>query len=163
METDFIRLWERVTKEFFSGPIYSAHGPAHWRRVERNGLLLALHTGADVLVVRLFAVFHDSKRQNEMHDPGHGKRGAQFATELRGEYYDLTDAQFEQLVFACTWHTKEIHSEDPTIGTCWDADRLDLGRVGIIPIPEMLSTDFGKQIAIEGSIYPFLDEQDPSV
>ena len=29
---------------------------------------------------------------------------------------------------------------DPTIGCCWDADRLDLGRVGIEPEAEYQST-----------------------
>jgi uncharacterized protein len=29
---------------------------------------------------------------------------------------------------------------DITIQTCWDADRLDLGRVGIVPDPARLCT-----------------------
>ena len=29
---------------------------------------------------------------------------------------------------------------DPTVLTCWDADRLDLGRVGITPRAEKLCT-----------------------
>jgi hypothetical protein len=37
----------------------SPHGPSHWRTVEQNGLGLSTCTGADELVVRLFAVFHD--------------------------------------------------------------------------------------------------------
>jgi hypothetical protein len=32
-------------------------------------------------------------------------------------------------------------SADGTIGTCWDADRLDLPRVGIWPSAALLSTD----------------------
>ena len=34
-----------------------------------------------------------------------------------------------------------------TIGTCWDADRLDLGRVGIIPSSDFMSTQAGKESA----------------
>ena len=30
---------------------------------------------------------------------------------------------------------------DITVQTCWDADRLDLGRVGIIPRPDRLCTE----------------------
>ena len=44
-------------------PKNSVHGPRHWRRVERNGLLLATRSGANIAVVRLFALFHDSRRQ----------------------------------------------------------------------------------------------------
>ena len=56
------------------------------------------------------------------------------------------------------WHTDAEHSDDVTIGTCWDADRLDLGRVGIIPDEAFMSTDFGKEIARKGSIYSFLKD-----
>lgn len=37
-------------------------------------------------------------------------------------------------------------STDPTIQSCWDADRLDLGRVGIIPLPRFLSNEAAKLI-----------------
>jgi uncharacterized protein len=38
-----------------------------------------------------------------------------------------------------------LTSEVPTIGVCWDADRLDLTRVGIMPDPEFFSTAAGKE------------------
>jgi len=155
MNLDFDALWSRVTAQFHA-PMYSVHGPDHWRRVERNGLLPATRTGADQDVVRLFALFHDSRRQNEGHDPAHGARGAEFAAQLRGIAYPLSDDRFELLRYACHWHTDGEHHDDPTIATCWDADRLDLGRVGIIPDPEYMSTEFGKEIAEFGSIAPFL-------
>ena len=153
---DFARLWDVVTKQYHGDIHYSPHGPAHWQRVERNGLLLASRTGADPVVVRLFALFHDSRRLNESTDEGHGKRGADFAAQLRGSLYELDDDAFELLIEACTWHTDRDFSENCTIGTCWDADRLDLGRVGIIPDAALMSTVFGKEIARCGSIYPFL-------
>jgi uncharacterized protein len=142
---DFERLWDTVTHQFRCG-VHSDHGPEHWRRVEQNGLLLAESTGADVLVVRLFALFHDSMRLNEYSDPDHGKRGAAYARELRGECFQVSDKQFELLDFACTWHTDLAHHPDPSIGTCWDSDRLDLGRVGIIPDPAYMSTHMGREL-----------------
>jgi uncharacterized protein len=51
------------------------------------------------------------------------------------------------LDFACTWHTDLAHHPDPSIGTCWDSDRLDLGRVGIIPDPAYMSTNMGRELA----------------
>ena len=144
-----------VSDQFLLGR-ESLHGPAHWRRVERNGLLLATHTGADVTVVRLFAVFHDSRRENEGSDLEHGERGAKLAKKMRGKYFDLEDEAFERLIHACAWHTRQRHHTDPTIGTCYDADRLDLGRVAIIPSPEFMSTEFGREMARAGSIQPFL-------
>ena len=35
-------------------------------------------------------------------------------------------------------------SDDPTIGTCWDADRLDLRRVAIVPKTGLMSTNPAK-------------------
>src|SRR5262245_3558974 len=108
MNIDFERLWEHVVSQIHvSG--YSVHGPDHWRRVERNGLILSERTGADVIVVRLFALFHDSRRVNDCWDDGHGARGAEFARALRGSLFELSDHQFEILHYACTWHTDEVH------------------------------------------------------
>jgi uncharacterized protein len=146
MTIDFDNLWERVAAQFPCGP-HSIHGPDHWRRVERNGLLIAGRAGADVTVVRLFALFHDSRRENDHRDDGHGTRGAMLARELRGVAYDLPGVQFELLHLACVGHTDGLLHDDPTIGTCWDADRLDLGRVGITPDPKFMSTPYGKELA----------------
>jgi len=121
--------------------------------------LLATRTGADVVVVSLFALFHDSRRVNECNDPGHGRRGAVYAASLRGSAFDLTDERFDLLHEACAGHTDEAYHKNATIGTCWDADRLDLGRVGIVPDPEFMSTSFGKEIASQGSIESFLSDQ----
>jgi uncharacterized protein len=155
MNVDFDRLWKHIASQFHTQE-YSIHGPDHWLRVERNGLLLATRTGADVTIVRLFAIFHDSRRESDGWDQGHGARGAALAKLLRGKLFDLSEEDFEILHYACTWHTEGKHHENPTIATCWDADRLDLGRVGIIPSREFMSTDFGREIADYGSIQPFI-------
>jgi uncharacterized protein len=138
-------IWKWVTARF-SLPPTSDHGPSHWRRVEKNGLKLAHKTGARVDVVKLFAVFHDSKRLNEFNDPQHGPRGADFARQIRGELFEIDDAGFELLHAACSVHTELFNSPDVTIGTCLDADRLDLGRVGIMPHPKFMSTAYGKEL-----------------
>jgi uncharacterized protein len=119
----------------------SDHGPAHWARVRHNGQMLATETpGADRDVVQLFAVLHDSQRQNEWEDPDHGPRAARLAEQLQGQYFDLDRVRLGLLIEACRMHDRGGLSDDPTIGVCFDADRLDLGRVGIIPDPKRLST-----------------------
>ena len=118
------------------------HGLEHWKRVGEVGAkLAAATTGADAQVVAAFAVLHDAQRRNDGDDPGHGKRGAQLAAEMRRQgLLRLDDEQFALLVEACTGHTDGLTTFDPTIGCCWDADRLDLGRVGMTPEAELLST-----------------------
>ena len=124
------------------------HGLAHWRQVEFNGLLLAPVTGADVTVVRLFALFHDCKREDDGYDELHGGRGADFAKEcFEKGLLEITQEQFDKLYHACAFHTKERQSDDATINTCYDADRLDLGRVGMSLNPEKMATAPGARIA----------------
>lgn len=132
-------ILEAVLAEY-ALPLTGDHGVAHWARVLENGLYLAGATGADVEVVRLFAVLHDSRRVNEVTDPGHGPRAAEFARALRGRAFDLPDRAFGLLHRACAGHTSERTDPDVTVRTCWDADRLDLGRVGITPDLAWLGT-----------------------
>ncbi len=155
MSTDWQRLREHLERQYPGGP-RSIHGPDHWRRVEKNGLAICADTDAVEDVVRLFALFHDSRREHDGYDTVHGARGAELAGSLRGVLFELSDAHFELLHYACTWHTHGELSEDPTIGACWDADRLDLGRVGITPSPRYMSTRLGRRAAKHGSIEPFL-------
>ena len=71
-------------------------------------------------------------------DPGHGRRGAELARRLLA---GVLDAAREELLFrACRDHTDGYQTEQPTLGVCWDADRLNLRRVGIRPDPGYLST-----------------------
>jgi uncharacterized protein len=124
------------------------HGLTHWKQVEFNGLLLATETRADTVVVRLFALFHDSKRANDGPDIVHGARGAEFAKECFEEHrLGITQEQFDKLYHACKFHTTEHHSGDATIDTCYDADRLDLGRAGIALDPKKMATALGARIA----------------
>lgn len=115
------------------------HGVPHWARVRHNGLLLANETGADHLVVELFALLHDCQRMDDEADPDHGRRAAEFAMTLQGTHFRLADDQLETLHVAIAQHSDGLLHADPTIQTCWDADRLDLGRVGIQPDPRYLS------------------------
>jgi len=125
-------------------PWDGTHGVSHWARVLENGLRLAEETGADTEVVRRFAVFHDSQRVNEGTDDDHGKRSAELAAKYRS-LLRLSDGQFHLLYEACVHHTDGMTEADITIQTCWDADRLDLGRVGIYPNPERLCTPAAKR------------------
>lgn len=141
-------LWKLVLARFRLGTNPS-HGPAHWHRVRRNGLYLAHHhPEADDEIVRLFALFHDSCRENEYKDPEHGPRGASLALEFRQlGHFRLEDTRMDLLFTACTIHNGAGVQSEPTLSVCLDADRLDLGRVGITPDPARLSTLTARDIA----------------
>jgi uncharacterized protein len=127
-------------------PVRGVHGVVHWARVLENGHRLAAVTGANIQVVTFFALFHDSRRVNEYSDFGHGYRGAKYARSLRGKLIHLSDSDFELLFEACRLHTDGLTEGEITVQTCWDADRLDLGRVGITPEPDRLCTGAAREL-----------------
>jgi hypothetical protein len=55
-------------------------------------------------------------------------------------FYDLDGEELDLLHRACSAHSDGLTDADVTVQVCWDADRLDLGRVGIEPSPARLCT-----------------------
>lgn len=136
--------------EWFKSDLFHSdskiHGFAHWTNVYLNVCELCKKTNADPLVCKLFAFIHDSKRENDGKDPEHGKRAASYAEKLYNENkLPVTKNQLDKLINACFYHNEGTTSIDPTIGTCFDCDRLDLLRVGIIPNVKYFSTQAGKE------------------
>jgi len=122
------------------------HGPRHWARVHRNAMWIAeeMVEDVDTRVLEYFAFLHDSCRVNENRDPGHGSRAAELARQIRGEHILLEDDAFYALLEALVGHSSQDFHDDPTIQACWDADRLDLGRIGIVPERHRLGTTAAK-------------------
>jgi uncharacterized protein len=131
--------------EDYALPWGGYHGVVHRARVLENGLRLAEEAGANVEVVSLFAVLHDSKRLNEGFEPDHGPRAAVFALSILGRLFDLPDHEFGLLHRACAGHTHERTHPDVTVQTCWDAGRLELGRVGVTTHPGYLCTEVARR------------------
>ena len=120
------------------------HGLSHWQRVERNGIILSLENGAvregvNVKVVRAFAYLHDKCRVDDWEDIEHGVRAAVLK--------DFTDDEVALLQQACRYHTTKRRTGNATIDICFDADRLDLGRVDIDPNPRKMATEQGAYYA----------------
>ncbi len=102
------------------------HGPAHWARVRLHGMKVGAKREADLL---------------------HGARAAEFSASLNGRFFDLKTEQLDKLCHAIQNHSGgKVHS-CATIQSCWDGDRLDLGRVGIKPHKDYLSKEAGSLIA----------------
>lgn len=122
--------------------LHGIHGLAHWLRVRENGLTLAAMTpSADAAVVELFALLHDCRRWDDGYDTGHGERAAAHVRQLAADgVLRLDPARLDLLAKACAGHEHGGTSEDPTIGCCWDADRLELSRLWRRPIARFLST-----------------------
>jgi uncharacterized protein len=146
-ESDIFHTIEEEVIKQFKLDVHSWHGIKHWERVEKIGLRLAETTKADIRVISLFSLLHDSKREDEDYDPEHGSRATLFIQELRqDDSLDISEKQLDQLCFACTHHSRgNAQSNDITVQTCWDADRLDLYRLGIMSDDKFLYTEASKQ------------------
>ena len=118
------------------------HGDDHWRCVAATGLALAAGaTQIDRTLVFCFGLLHDTRRLTDGLDVEHGSRAASYARELRDEsLLPLDEMRFALLAEALEHHSNGLVSADATTGTCWDADRLHLPRVSIVPDPALLST-----------------------
>jgi uncharacterized protein len=134
-----------AARKQFGLDLKGAHGISHWERVRQNGHLVAKSTGINPLIVDLFAFLHDSCREDDGHDHGHGERAATFTKSLRGSVFQLEDDEFLSLFEAIRDHELGYTTGDLIKQTCWDADRLDLGRVGIRPNPKYLCTPMAKR------------------
>jgi uncharacterized protein len=85
---------------------------------------------------------HDSCREDDGSDSDHGTRAAEFAEYLASRnVLKISADQMDLLTTACRLHSDGLIPEDVTISTCWDADRLDLGRIYIRPDPIRLCTE----------------------
>lgn len=132
-----------------TNPDSELHGDHHWRCVAWAGLRLSESvTGADREVVFLFGLFHDSQRLDDGHDADHGRRAAKLVERLHGEHFRLEAKRLARLIDACAGHVDGRRSDDPTIGVCWDADRLNLWRIGVEPNAKYLSTPAAREPAM---------------
>jgi uncharacterized protein len=119
------------------------HGERHWRDVARVGtVLLAEGVDADRDVLLVFAPTHDSQRHNDGRDPDHGERASRLIQRLcREGTLALADGQLELAVAALAEHDRGKTTDHPTVGACWDADRLTLWRIGKTPRVKFFSTE----------------------
>lgn len=143
-ETDFQQV-VRAAKQRFALDLHGIHGVPHWQRVRENGLRIAKLSGAKGLIVELFAYLHDCCREDDGSDPGHGERAADFAASLRCILIHLSEQDFTLLHEAIRDHELGLTKGDVTVLTCWDADRLDLGRVWRRPNALYLGTEYARR------------------
>jgi uncharacterized protein len=122
------------------------HGEHHWQSVALIGARVCEQVPeADPVIVLLFSIFHDAMRNRDGQERDHGRRGAELVRKLNGSLYHLTRDNLALLEEACAHHSEGRVTTSPTKGVCWDADRLNLSRIGFSPDPWLLSTDAARR------------------
>ncbi len=144
---DLIQLIKDDFQISWKGP----HGLSHWLRVYKNTQILGKHYNIESEVFILFALLHDSKRENEFEDEFHGLRASIFVKELiNKKIINLNTLDEKRLLYAFANHTHSNEDDelfnDKVVEICLDADRLDIGRVGYEVLPYYLKTEYAKSL-----------------
>ncbi len=149
---EYKNLIEQIKKDF-KIDYYGDHGIYHWERVYENSQILSSYYKIESEVFELFALLHDSKREDEYSDIYHGKRASIFVQELLDD--GTEDAK--RLIYACVNHTSSSSRDrenplvnDIVVQICFDSDRLDIGRVGYVLDKKYFATNFAKSLIVDG-------------
>ena len=100
-----------------------------------------------------FCLLYDTQRRNEDRDPEYGSTNAEYAQAIRWTLFELNEEEMELFDEALRYHSDGYVEADITIQVCWDADRLDLGRVGIRPSYHKLCTATAKSPFVMEAAY----------
>lgn len=123
------------------------HGIPHWKEVAALGAAIATKEKVDPLVAQAFGILHDCCRMEDGEEPEHGPRAANWIMSHR-EIKKLLGRERALIVAdACEVHTLPFANSNTAIGSCLDADRLTLYRVGRSPKPILLSTASARDFA----------------
>lgn len=137
----------------FKIDFFGDHGIKHWESVFKHSQILANHYEISSKVFELFALLHDSKREDEYQDINHGLRASVFVKELLvNDLIKLNKQDAERLIFACANHTVKNKTnplcDDLIVQICFDSDKLDLGRVWMTPDKNRMYTSYAKYLCI---------------
>lgn len=119
------------------------HGLHHLCRVAylAGRFAASMHTCVESAVVGGY--LHDCARQDDGDGNAHAHDSANLACQIMKSYYFHLD--IERICSGIYCHADGTTTADPLIGCIWDADRIDLTRLGIEVNEEFLSTDIGKR------------------
>ena len=96
----------------------SSRGGSLARGRDHRARTPATETGADHQIVFAFGLLHDTRRENDRRDPGHGPRAAVFARKLHSDGVLLLDEErLELLCLAIELHADGQVSAERTVGT----------------------------------------------
>lgn len=147
----------------------SLHGVAHWTRVTRFGLLLAdalSLSKQEKVVIALFGWTHDLARVDDDGGNLHAIEGAEYFKVIAKKIFpDLASDILDIVQLAIRHHSDGLNAEEAlyeyelntrttwsrdallnTLGCCWDADRLDLLRLNIMPNESKMSTPYWQDV-----------------
>lgn len=124
------------------------HGFSHLRRVAWTAGRLAVMSGANVESCIVAGFLHDCARTNDGDGSGHARDSAILADSiLKSHFPHLNRAEICECIAE---HADGKTTSHLLTGCVWDADRLDLVRLGLNVNPELMSTQYARSMAESG-------------
>ena len=96
--------------------------------------------------LREFCVSRWPEKMGATHGMEHWDRVAMFGKMLYQEGADKDVIACFAYLHDCEMHTVVPRTGDITVNICFDSDRMDLLRVGILPVPERMATKQGAEL-----------------
>ncbi len=121
------------------------HGISHLRRVAILSGRLAEAVGEDVESAVVMGFLHDCARRNDGNDLEHPHDSAVLARGLIERFFPHLEV--DRICDAIEGHAGGEVTTDPLTACLWDADRLELKRIGRTIDLELLSTKVAKRLA----------------
>ncbi|MDT8284120.1 MAG: HD domain-containing protein [Thermovirgaceae bacterium] len=121
------------------------HGISHLRRVAILSGRLAGAVGEDVESAVVMGFLHDCARRNDGTDLEHPHDSAVLARGLIERFFPHLDV--DRICDAIEGHADGEVTTDPLTACLWDADRLELKRIGRTIDLDLLSTKVAKRLA----------------
>ncbi|MHB9031383.1 MAG: HD domain-containing protein [Candidatus Latescibacterota bacterium] len=135
---------ERICLPYCINQTTEIHGLEHLRRVACTAGRIALWENEDMKAAVVGGFLHDCARVNDGGGQEHAYDSAIIAEEVLRRHFPELDA--DRVVFAIHHHAAGLIAEDLLVGAIWDADRLDLVRLGVRVRTELLSTRIAKRV-----------------
>ena len=121
------------------------HGISHLRRVSILSGRLASAVGEDVEAAVVMGFLHDCARTDDKAGDGHAHDSSVLARCLLGRFYPHLDA--DRICHAIARHADGEVTDDGLAACLWDADRLELKRIGREIDLDLLSTEVARRLA----------------
>lgn len=122
----------------------AVHGVSHLMSVAATAARIAHATGEDVMSATVGGFLHDCARQNDGNGEGHARESAQMARSIIVKHFGELDVN--RICSAIADHAAGKTTADGLAAAIWDADRLDLARLGIVVDPAYLSTALARRL-----------------
>ncbi len=141
----FAKRVETLLAPFCTCGGLALHGISHLRRVAILSGRLANAVGEVVEAAVVMGFLHDCARKNDGNDLEHAHDSAVLARELTERFYPHLDV--DRICDAIEGHAGGEVTTDPLSACLWDADRLELKRIGRTIDLDLLSTKVAKRLA----------------